>query len=168
VVQQPDPVIPPTSIRSWRAVFRQSRLGEDYFAIRGSWQAHSGIVYPGDPVVDRLLVLAEERGFPSEHFSMGSPANASTYEIYVAYLDGGLLSYSGNFFGGAHGAWVWGRKVLALACADLGLQRPRFRELSADLSRDALLTEVRRQVETEDSLLRARLLEMRNHRYGIG
>ena len=65
-------------------------------------------------------------GFVRTSFWTGGPANASSYEDYVAFLDGGLMSKAGDYFWGLHGAWVIGREALRLLCCELGLTVPRW------------------------------------------
>lgn len=127
------------------------------FAIKRSLQTWAG----ESPILTNLLAKCAARGFVSESFSSSSPINASVYENYVAFLNGGIMGIRGNYFPGLRGAWVWGRRALHLACYDLGLAHPRFRgDTKVALPLELLLSQAEQQLRTEDAALRARVSEM--------
>jgi len=112
----------------WRTVFSRSTRGPGVFFIRNTHRSHVGL--------DAFKKIGTHREFQAvrdicrrydlvrRSFSTGSPANASTYEDYAAFLDGGHESRGGDYLLGLHGAWVHGHEALRFLCFELPLKLP--------------------------------------------
>ena len=158
------PQAPQTSPADWRSVFSRSTLGPNVVFIRGTHRTHIGIESyrtAREHVHFRAVhAICQRYGFVRTSFWTGGPANASSYEDYVAFLDGGLMSKAGDYFWGLHGAWVIGREALRFLCFELGLTVPRWPPIAgiAPSHRD-LVTRTLVQLATELPSLRQRLTE---------
>lgn len=150
--------------KDWGDVFARSTLGRDIAFIRGTHRSHAGFhsykTSKEHEHFSALLEICQRYGMVRTSFSTGSPANASTYEDYAAFLDGGLMSKAGSYLAGLHGAWIVGRTALRFLCFELGLAQPRWPTASAPApSHDELIRAILVQVATERPLLLERLEE---------
>jgi len=119
-----------TAPTDWRSVFSRSTLGHDVVFIRGTHRSHAGFesyrTRWEHEHFRAVHAIWQRYGFVRRSFWTGSPANASTYEDYAAFLDGGFMSKAGDYFAGLHGAWIIGREALRFLCFELNLTVPRW------------------------------------------
>ena len=98
---------------SWTDVFSRSRGTKHVYAFRRNPDS-----------VARARVSQALR-------NLEAPENAVSGGMYssvgasLAFLDGGVYSYTPYGFGGIHGTWVFGDLALALLCDRAALRRPR-------------------------------------------
>jgi len=153
-----------TRAPDWRDVFARSTLGRDIVFVRGTHRSHAGFhSYKTSKEHEHfraILEICRRYGMVRTSFSTGSPANASTYEDYAAFLDGGLMSKAGGYLVGLHGAWIVGRAALRFLCFELCLSQPRWPSASGPApSHDDLVRAILVQLATERPLLLERLEE---------
>lgn len=113
-----------SSARRFESVFRPDGMsmdGSPRYRIAGSGVRR----WPTDATATRSVVeLLNRRGIETKQRSMGSPANADSYHVDAAFLDGGLHATTGNYWFGEKGAWIDGREAAAWVARGLGLAPP--------------------------------------------
>lgn len=116
--------------KKWSEDFRRiSTLDETkpLFSVRGAidhlYEAYTG----GHETLDRIVGLCEKERFAKrEERDLGSPMNnASAYDDYYDFLDGGLSIHSGDYFFQDRGAYIEGFMALRWALHRLGYSQPR-------------------------------------------
>jgi hypothetical protein len=158
------PQAPQSAPADWRSVFSRSTLGPNVAFMRGTHRTHIGFKSYRTAYehvhLRAVRAICQRYGFVRTSFWTGGPANASSYEDYAAFLDGGLMSKAGDYFWGLHGAWVIGREALRFLCFELGLTTPRWPSAAgvAPSHRD-LIVRTLVQLATELPGLRQRLKE---------
>jgi hypothetical protein len=161
------PILPQalqTAPADWRSVFSRSTLGPNVVFMRGTHRTHMGFESYRTAYehmhLSAVWATCQRYGFVRTSFWTGGPANASSYENYAAFLDGGLMSKAGDYFWGLHGAWVIGREALRFLCFELGLTVPRWPSIAGIApSHRELVTRALVQLATELPSLRQRLKE---------
>ena len=88
-------------------------MAVDFFYVKSSFE---------DLIFDEICKKFENR---VDSIETGSPVNASTYEWYVPFLDGGLVRYTGNYFVGPRGTYIIGYKALRYVCAIAAVRPPQ-------------------------------------------
>jgi hypothetical protein len=148
--------------RRWADRFSRSRLHDNIFYVRGTHETHWGARDRWVDILGQITTVLEHHGVPVKEYSSGSPINASSYEFYAAFLDGGVVSLAGDYFTGLHGAWVKGRLALRFLCYELDLSQPRFRgETDAVPSHEELRAQIYDQTHSGREILLERLNHMR-------
>jgi len=155
----------PGLARDWRVLFSRSTQGPDTFFIRGTRRSHAGL--------DSFKTRYEHASFKAvidicDRFDVvraaywtGSPANASTYENYAAFLDGGVKSIAGDYIG-VHGAWIVGHAAMRFISFELGVPTPRWpAALGAAPSHRDLVRDLLLQLASDLPALNRRLNELR-------
>jgi hypothetical protein len=100
-------------MKLWSDVFSKSKMREDIFYIKNSF---------ADLIFNEICQNFESR---VESIETGSPINASTFEWYVPFLDGGLIRYTGKYFVGPRGSYIIGYKALRFICALIKIRPPQ-------------------------------------------
>jgi hypothetical protein len=112
------------------------------------------------PTWDRIVAICKSLEVPSSWTcSGGSPGgNTDRVALDFALLDGGVFSRGGCYFGGLHGAWIYGIRVLHFFCYELDLsQPPVIPGENAIPSHEELRLEIATQKETAVPELKDRI-----------
>jgi hypothetical protein len=155
----------PSLARDWPVLFSRSTQGPDTFFIRGTRRSHAGL----DSFKTRyehacfkaVIDICDRYDVVRAAYWTGSPANASTYENYAVFLDGGVKSIAGDYIG-VHGAWIVGHAAMRFVALELGVPPSRWPAALGtapshrDLVRDLLL-----QLASDLPALNGRLNELR-------
>jgi len=109
--------------RTFKSVFRPDGAKDGIARYR---LAGSGVIgWPTDArTTNALTSLLKNNGIEIRQRSMGSPANANSYQLDAAFLDGGFHATTGNYWFGEKGAWIHGPKALAWVARSLGIGLP--------------------------------------------
>jgi hypothetical protein len=151
----------------WRQVFSRSSLGRNALFVRGTHRSHAGFnsykTRYEHPRFRDILEIGDRYGLVRTSHHTGSPANASTYEDYAAFLDGGLMSKAGDYLIGLHGARVIGHAAVRFVRFELGVTPPRWPVAAESASTHAdLVRRILVQLATELPILRQRLREFQH------
>lgn len=148
-----------------RMLFSRSTQGPDTFFIRGTRRSHAGF----DSFKTRyehacfkaVIDICDRYDVVRAAFGTGSPANASTYENYAAFLDGGVKSIAGDYLG-VHGAWIVGHAAMRFISLELGVPPPRWpAALGTAPSQRNLVRDLLLQLASDLPALNGRLNELR-------
>jgi hypothetical protein len=157
-------------VADWRSVLSRSTLGGDIFFVRGTHRSHAGMgsykKKQAHPYFSAIWNTCNRFGFVRTEFATGGPANASSYENYSAFLDGGLMSRAGDYLLGLHGAWIFGHVALRFLCLQLHLTTPPWpREAGQAPARTELARQSMIQLATELPKLQQRLKQLQYFRH---
>jgi len=114
----------PYSARRFRGGSFSSVFEPDTFDAKACWRLKGSGVngFPQEaPATAECLAICWDLGITIRERNMGSPANASSYEIRCDFLDGGLYAKTGNYFYERKGAWVFGPKAVLLLAEGMGV-----------------------------------------------
>ena len=154
--------------RDWRNVFSRSRRGPEVYFLRNSHLTHrgSGYLSKASPDFDIITNICYRYGLVGDSFHTGMMLSASTSEEYYCFLDGGFESKAGDYFAGAHGAWVIGHRCLRFLCFELGLSTPPWNRMHGPApNHDELKRELLLQFSRDLPSLHQRLKVYRGDRW---
>jgi hypothetical protein len=117
------PLLSPTGRRrTFSSVFRETEPDANKWRIMGS-----GVQgFPVDAHLTQVVVDAlESNGVEVRQYSMGSPANVSSYHLEAKFRDGGLSASTGTYWYGKRGAWIEGRDAVEWVVELLDLVHPK-------------------------------------------
>lgn len=113
------PLLTPTGRRrAFSSVFKVTEpRGNKWRIVRSGVQG-----FPVDAENTRAVVDALEcNGIEVRQYSMGSPANVSSYHLEAKFKDGGLTASTGTYWYGRRGAWIEGLEAVEWVASLLDL-----------------------------------------------
>jgi hypothetical protein len=138
----------------WTSVFARSTIAPSTFSVRHTQAPHMmflGYSWGMRPAWDKIVAICKSLEVPSSWIcSGGSPGgNTDRVALDFALLDGGVFSRGGCYFGGLHGAWIYGVRVLRFLCYELNLTQPKVTTGETGIpSHEELRQEIAAQKET--------------------